>query len=54
VTSRKQAPPPEKKINGNGSLDSSNAQLERLREEAARTGDMTKVIAYKRQLKNQS
>jgi hypothetical protein len=54
VTSRKQAPPPEKKINGNGSLDSSNAQLERLREEAARTGDMTKVIAFKRQLKNQS
>lgn len=54
VTSRKQAPPPEKKINGNGSLDSSNAQLERLREEASRTGDMTKVIAYKRQLKNQS
>jgi len=54
VTSKKQAPPPEKKINGNGSLDSSNAQLERLREEASRTGDMTKVIAYKRQLKNQS
>jgi hypothetical protein len=54
VTSRKQAPPPEKKINGNGSLDSSNAQLERLREEASRTGDMTKVIAFKRQLKNQS
>jgi hypothetical protein len=24
--------------------------LERLREEAARTGDMTKVVAYKRQL----
>jgi hypothetical protein len=54
VTSRKQVPPPEKKINGNGSLDSSNAQLERLREEASRTGDMTKVIAFKRQLKNQS
>jgi hypothetical protein len=53
VTSRKQAPPPEKKINGNGSLDSSNGQLERLREEAARTGDMTKVVAFKRQLKAQ-
>jgi hypothetical protein len=53
VTSRKQAPPPEKKINGNGSLDSSNGQLERLREEAARTGDMTKVVAFKRQLKSQ-
>jgi hypothetical protein len=53
VTSRKQAPPPEKKINGNGSLDSSNGQLERLREEASRTGDYTKVMAFKRQLKSQ-
>lgn len=51
---KKQAPPPEKRINGNGSLGSSSNQLDRLREEAARTGDFTKVIAFKRQLKSQS
>ena len=51
---KKQAPPPEKRINGNGSLGSSSNQLDRLREEAARTGDFTKVIAFKRQLKTQS
>lgn len=50
---KKQAPPPEKRINGNGSLGTSNAQLDRLREEAARTGDFTKVIAFKKQLKSQ-
>jgi hypothetical protein len=50
---KKQAPPPEKRINGNGSLGTSNAQLDRLRDEAARTGDFTKVIAFKRQLKSQ-
>jgi hypothetical protein len=53
VTSRKQLPPPEKKLNGTGTVTTTNAQLERLREEAARTGDMTKVVAYKRQLKSQ-
>ena len=51
---KKQAPPPEKRINGNGSLGTSNAQLDRLREEAARSGDFTKVIAFKKQLKSQS
>jgi len=51
---KKQAPPPEKRINGNGSLGTSSAQLDRLREEAARTGDFTKVIAFKKQLKNQN
>ena len=54
VTTRKALPPPEKRITSNGSLDSSSVQLDRLREEAARTGDFTKVIAYKKQLKNQS
>lgn len=54
VSTRKTLPPPEKRITSNGSLDSSNVQLDRLREEAARTGDFTKVIAYKKQLKNQS
>jgi hypothetical protein len=50
VTNRKAPPPPEKTLQGtarvSGTVDST---LERLREEAARTGDMTKVIAYKRQ-----
>ena len=52
VTNRKPAPPPERVVTGtarsSGAVDS---QLERLREEAARTGNMTKVIAYKRQKK---
>jgi hypothetical protein len=51
---KKQAPPPEKRINGNGSLGTSSVQLDRLREEAARTGDFTKVLAFKKQLKNQN
>lgn len=50
---KRQAPPPEKRINGNGSLGTSSAQLDRLRDEAARTGDFTKVLAFKRQLKSQ-
>ena len=54
VTSRKALPPPEKRITSNGSLDSSSVQLDRLRDEAARTGDYTKVMAFKKQLKNQS
>ena len=48
VTPRK-APPPEKKVTGSapvsGAVDST---LERLRAEAERTGDYTKVTAYKR------
>ncbi len=49
VTQRKAAPPPEKTISGtarvSGAVDST---LERLRAEALKTGDMTKVMAYKR------
>lgn len=52
VTPRKPIPPPEKVVTGtarsSGAVDS---QLERLREEAARTGNMSKVVAYKRQKK---
>lgn len=48
VTNRKAPPPPEKSIRGtapvSGAVDST---LERLRNEAERTGDMTKVIRYK-------
>ena len=52
VTSRKAPPAPDKPIRSTGGVSVSGAvdgTLERLREEAARTGDMTKVIAYKRQ-----
>jgi hypothetical protein len=52
VTPRKQAPAPERVVTGTGrSSGAVDSTLERLREEAARTGNMTKVIAYKRQKK---
>lgn len=56
VTNRKAPPPPpEKRIKGTAPLSGTvDSALERLREEAARTGDMTKVMAYKRQLRNKS
>jgi hypothetical protein len=49
VSTKKPATQPESKISGNsrpsGSIDST---LERLREEASKTGDYSKVMAYKR------
>ena len=52
VTNRKQAPAPERVVTGTGrSSGAVDSTLERLREEASRTGNMTKVIAYKRQKK---
>ena len=55
MTSRKAPPPPEKSIRGtapvSGTVDS---VLERLRADAEKTGDLSKVIAYKRQLKGRS
>jgi hypothetical protein len=52
VTSRKPSAVPETIPSGNapksGAVDNT---LERLREEAGKTGDMTKVMAYKRQMK---
>ena len=55
VTPRKAPPPPERAVRGtapvSGTVDST---LERLREEAARTGDMSKVMAYRRQQKAQA
>jgi hypothetical protein len=52
VTTRKPTPPPEKVVSGTGrSSGAVDSQLERLREEAARTGNMSKVVAYKRQKK---
>lgn len=50
VTNRKAAPPPEKVPSGTGRTSGAvDSNLERLRAEAEKTGDFTKVIAYKRQ-----
>ena len=50
VTNRRAAPPPERVVSGTGrSSGAVDSTLERLREEAARTGNMTKVIQYKTQ-----
>jgi hypothetical protein len=50
VTNRKAAPPPERIVTGTGrSSGAVDSTLERLREEAAKTGNMTKVIQYKQQ-----
>jgi hypothetical protein len=49
VTNRKAAPPPEKSVRGTGSTSGSvDSQLERLRAEAEKTGNYSKVVAYKR------
>ena len=55
VTSKaKSPPPPERTVSGHGRVASggTDTTLEKLREEAARTGDMTKVIEYKRKLRD--
>ena len=55
VTNRRQAPAPERIISGTGrSSGAVDSTLDRLREEAARTGNMTKVIAYKAQKRTAS
>lgn len=55
VTNRKAAPPPERTVQGTGRVSGSvDSTLERLRAEAAKTGDISKVMAYKRQLRNKS
>lgn len=52
VTTKK-APIPERTLRGNASVSGAvDNQLERLRAEAAKTGDMTKVIAYKKAQKD--
>jgi hypothetical protein len=52
ITPRTKPPAPERSLPAGTAPVSggSDTTLERLREEAARTGDMTKVVAYKRQL----
>jgi hypothetical protein len=53
VTNRKAAPPPETVVKGTGRMSGTvDSTLERLREEAARTGNFTKVMQYKKQLRS--
>jgi hypothetical protein len=49
VTNRKAAPPPERTIQGTGRVSGAvDSTLERLRSEAEKTGNYTKVLQYKR------
>lgn len=52
VTGMKPKTQPEKRPASTRVARSSNSQLEKLREEAAKTGDFTKVNAYKRQARS--
>jgi hypothetical protein len=55
VTNRKAAPAPERVVSGTGrSSGAVDSTLERLREDAARTGNMTKVIQYRAQKRSAS
>ena len=55
VTNRRQAPAPERIVTGTGrSSGAIDSTLERLRDDAERTGNMTKVIAYKAQKRSAS
>ena len=55
VTNRRAAPAPERIVSGTGrSSGAVDSTLERLREEAARTGNMTKVIQYRQQKRSES
>lgn len=49
LTQRKGPPPPEKVLGGAGASGVTDNTIERLREEAAKTGDYSKVIAYRNQ-----
>lgn len=51
VSNMKKAPSPEKKVKGSAASGSSDKALEKLREAAAVSGDMSKVVAYKKQMK---
>lgn len=55
VGKRSSTPPPEKGISGRAGTGAAvDNTLERLREKAAKTGDMSEVIAYKRKLKERA
>ena len=50
VTNRKAAPPPESTVRGTGRVSGAvDSTLERLRADAEKTGDYSKVMQYKRQ-----
>lgn len=51
VTPRKNAPAPERKVSGSAPVVSSDKHLQKLEEEADKSGDRSKVQAYKRSLK---
>lgn len=52
VTNKRTAPKPESKVVGNANISGTvDSTLEKLRAEATKTGDFTKVIAYKQKLK---
>lgn len=53
VSKVKKAPAPEKRVGSSGGVPiGSQAQLEKLEKEADRTGDRTKVIAFKKRLRD--
>jgi desulfoferrodoxin (superoxide reductase-like protein) len=55
VTNRRAAPPPERIVTGTGRVSGAvDSTLERLRAEAEKTGNMTKVIQYKAQRRSAS
>ena len=55
TVTRKPATAPEKTVTGNTAIGGINDKtLDRLREEGVKSGDMSKVIAYKKQLKEKS
>lgn len=54
VTKRTPKATPERKMQGSASASSAENHLNRLREEAEKTGDYSKVIAYKRERRQQS
>jgi len=52
IATKKSAPPPEKTVKATGRVSGSvDSTLERLRAEAEKTGDYSKVMRYKKQLK---
>lgn len=48
VTTRKPPPAPERAVTNTGRASAVDSQLDRLRAEALKTGDLSKVLAYKR------
>lgn len=52
VTNRKAAPPPERQVQGTARAGAVDSTLERLMAEADKTGDRTKVVAYRKQLRD--